>query len=106
VTNSIDVPEDGLRVELDDGQIVETDGTTVVDPASGDQVPAVVLRMTRSRAHVLAHVLEDWSRVAFVFANLRSSASPSGRWRVRSTPGRRWLVTLAPAVVRCASRRQ
>ena len=73
MTNSIDVPGSSFRVELDDGQIVESDGSTVVDPASGDQVPAVVLRMTRARAHDLAHVLDDWSRVAFVFAALRSS---------------------------------
>ncbi|SHN33937.1 hypothetical protein [Cryptosporangium aurantiacum] len=73
MTDSIDVPGSRFRVELDDGQIVETDGSTILDPESGDQVPAVVLRMSRARAHVLAHVLEDWSRVALVFATLRSS---------------------------------
>lgn len=73
MTNSIDEPGGKFRVELDDGQIVESDGSTLADPRSGDQVPAVLLRMTRARAHVLAHVLEDWSRVAFVFASLRSS---------------------------------
>ncbi|TQS45570.1 hypothetical protein [Cryptosporangium phraense] len=73
MTDSIDVPGLRFRVELDDGQIVEADASTILDPESGGQVPAVVLRMTRARAHVLAHVLEDWSQVAFVFATLRSS---------------------------------
>jgi hypothetical protein len=62
-----------FRAELDDGQVVESDGSTIRDPSSGDQVPAVVLRMSRARAHVLAHVLDDWSRIALVFATLRSS---------------------------------
>jgi hypothetical protein len=61
-----------FRAELD-GQIVEADGSTVTDPASGAAVPAVLLRMTRTRAHTLAHVLDDWSRAALVFATLRSS---------------------------------
>jgi hypothetical protein len=73
VTNPIDVPGEWFRMELDDGQVVEADGSTVTDPATGEQVPAVVLRMTKARAHVLAHVLEDWSRLALVFATLRSS---------------------------------
>ncbi|MFI5954372.1 hypothetical protein [Cryptosporangium sp. NPDC051539] len=68
------MPAGGFRVELDDGQVVESDGSMVTDPQSGDQMPALVLRMTGARAHVLAHVLDDWSRVAFVFASLRSSA--------------------------------
>jgi hypothetical protein len=66
-------PPGRFRAELGDGQIVETDGSTVTDPVSGAAVPAVLLRMTRARAHTLAHVLEDWSRVALVFATLRSS---------------------------------
>ncbi|WP_344654653.1 hypothetical protein [Cryptosporangium japonicum] len=73
MTDSIDVPRPRFRVELDDGQIVENDGSAILDPESGDQVPAVVLRMSRARAHVLAHVLEDWSSVALVVATPRSS---------------------------------
>jgi hypothetical protein len=67
-------PTDGpFRAELDDGQIIEADGSTIRDPASGTRVPAVVLRMSPARAHILAHVLDDWSRVALTFATLRSS---------------------------------
>ena len=62
-----------FRADLDNGQIIEADGSTVADPATGSQVPAVLLRMTPARAHVLAHVLDDWSRTALIFATLRSS---------------------------------
>lgn len=62
-----------FRADLDNGQVVEADGSTVADPATGSQVPAVLLRMTPARAHVLAHVLDDWSRAAVIFATLRSS---------------------------------
>lgn len=62
-----------FRAELDNGQIVEADGSTVADPGTGGQVRAVLLRMTPARAHTLAHVLDDWCRVALVFATLRSS---------------------------------
>jgi hypothetical protein len=66
--------DDGpFRAELDDGQIIEADGSTIRDPASGTQVPALVMRMSPARAHVLAHVLDDWSRAALIYATLRSS---------------------------------
>ncbi len=66
-------PDPVFRAELDNGQIVEADGSTVADPATDSQVPAVLLRMTPARAHTLAHVLDDWCRVALVFATLRSA---------------------------------
>jgi hypothetical protein len=64
---------DEFRAVLDSGQVVEADGSTVADPATHSQVPAVLLRMTPARAHVLAHVLDDWARVALTFATLQSS---------------------------------
>jgi hypothetical protein len=72
MANPTDPPAGPFRAELD-GQIIEADGSTVTDPASGADVPAVLLRMSRARAHTLAHILEDWSRAALVFATLRSS---------------------------------
>ena len=74
MANPTDPPSERFRAELDDGQIVESDGSTITDPDSGAAETAVVLRMTPKRAHVLAHILEDWSRAALVFATLRSSA--------------------------------
>ena len=73
MANPTEPPPEHFRAELGDGQIVETDGSTVTDPVSGAAVPAVLLRMSRARAHALAHVLQDWCRVALVFATLRSS---------------------------------
>ena len=75
MANPTDPPSGRFRAELDDGQIVESDGSTITDPESGAAETAVVLRMTPKRAHMLAHILEDWSRVALVFATLRSSES-------------------------------
>src|SRR6185437_4553122 len=66
-------PDPLFRAELENGQIVEADGSTVADPATDSQVPAVLLRMTPARAHTLAHLVDDWSRMALVFATLRSS---------------------------------
>jgi hypothetical protein len=62
-----------FRSQLDDGQTVEIDGTAITYPVSGTQLPAIVLRMPRTRAHTLAHVLDDWCRAALVFTTLRSS---------------------------------
>ena len=73
MANPIDPRAERFRAQLDDGEIIETDGSTVTDPVSGGDVPAVLLRMTPARAHALAGVLEDWCRVALVFATLRSS---------------------------------
>jgi hypothetical protein len=72
MANPTHPPAEPFRAELD-GQIIEADGSTITDPASGAALPAVLLRMTRTRAHTLAHILDDWSRVALVFATLRSS---------------------------------
>jgi hypothetical protein len=73
MANPTDPPPEHFRAQLDDGKIVETDGSTITDPATGTTVPAVLLRMSRTQAHALAHVLDDWCRVALVFATLRSS---------------------------------
>lgn len=51
-----------FRIELDGGVAVEADGSTVhLGPGKPD-VPGLVVRMPAARAHVLAHVLDDWSR--------------------------------------------
>jgi len=73
MANPTDSRPDQFRAELDNGEVVEADGSTVQDPASGSQVPAVLLRMTPARAHTLAHVLDDWCRAALLFATVRST---------------------------------
>ena len=74
MANPTDPSPEHFRTELDNGEIVKADGSTVTNPADGTQVPAVLLRMTAARAHTLAHVLTDWSRTALIFATLSSSA--------------------------------
>lgn len=73
MANPTDSRPEPFRAELDNGQIVEADGSTVADPATKSHVPAVLLRMTPARAHTLAHVVDDWCRTALVYATLRSS---------------------------------
>jgi len=75
MANPTDPRRERFRAELDNGEIVEADGSTVRD-SSGGPVPAVLLRMTPARAHTLAHVLDDWSRAALVFA-APSSTQPA-----------------------------
>lgn len=96
-------PDPLFRAELENGQIVETDGSTVADPATDSQVPAVLLRMTPARAHILAHVLDDWSRVALVFATLRSSEATE---RALAWTLENGAAALGNAEARQCSRRQ
>jgi hypothetical protein len=103
MANPIDPPSGGyFRSELDDGQVVEIDGSTILDPATGADLPGVLLRMSRTRAHALSHVLDDWAQIALVFATLRSS-EPTERTLA-------WTLNAAaaaagdPEAMRCASR--
>jgi hypothetical protein len=54
-----------LRVALDNGEVVELDGGTLV--LGGEESPSVVLRLTPWRARSVARVLEEWSAVSRVF---------------------------------------
>jgi hypothetical protein len=56
---------DRLRVALDNGEVVELDGGTLV--VGAEEVPSVVLRLTPWRARSVARVLEEWSAVSRVF---------------------------------------
>jgi hypothetical protein len=56
---------DRLRVALDNGEVVELDGGTLV--VGAEEVPSVVLRLAPWRARSVARVLEEWSAVSRVF---------------------------------------
>jgi hypothetical protein len=56
---------DHLRVALDNGEVVELDGGTLV--VGADEVRSVVLRLAPWRARSVARVLEEWSAVSRVF---------------------------------------
>ena len=42
MANPTDPRPGHFRADLDDGQVVETDGSTIMDPESGAAVPATV----------------------------------------------------------------
>ena len=54
-----------LRLALDNGEVVELDGGTLV--VDGEESPSVMLRLAPWRARSVARVLEEWSAVSRVF---------------------------------------
>jgi hypothetical protein len=56
---------DRLRVALDNGEVVELDGGTLV--VGAEEVLSVVLRLAPWRARSVARVLEEWSAISRVF---------------------------------------
>jgi hypothetical protein len=56
---------DHLRVALDNGEVVELDGGTLM--LGGEESPSVMLRLAPWRARSVARVLEEWSAVSRVF---------------------------------------
>ncbi|MGH3792423.1 MAG: hypothetical protein ACRDQ9_16845, partial [Pseudonocardiaceae bacterium] len=56
---------DLLRVALDQGEVVELDGGTLV--LDGQESPSVVLRLAPWRARSVARVLAEWSSVSRIF---------------------------------------
>jgi hypothetical protein len=54
-----------LRLALDNGEVVELDGGTLV--LGDEESPSVVLRLAPWRARSVARVLEEWSAVSRVF---------------------------------------
>jgi hypothetical protein len=65
MTNPMQSDPDRLRVALDNGEVVELDGGTLI--IDGEESPSVVLRLAPWRARSVARVLEEWSAVSRVF---------------------------------------
>jgi hypothetical protein len=69
MTNPMQFDPDRLRVALDNSEVVELDGGTLV--VGAEEVPSVVLRLApwraRSVARSVARVLEEWSAASRVF---------------------------------------
>jgi hypothetical protein len=65
MTNPMQLDPDRLRLALDNGEVVEVDGGTLV--LGGEESPSVVLRLAPWRARSVARVLEEWSAVSRVF---------------------------------------
>src|SRR5881275_1206464 len=71
-----------LRLDLDTGEVVEIDGSTVPDRETGEPVPAIVVRMPCWRAHGLAQVLREWSAVGLIMEERRASLDEAPLARV------------------------
>jgi hypothetical protein len=65
VTDPMQSDPDRLRVALDNGEVVELDGGTLV--LAGEESPSVLLRLAPWRARSVARVLEERSAVSRVF---------------------------------------
>jgi hypothetical protein len=69
-----------LRLVLDAGESIELDGSTVLDPAAGRTVPAVVVRMPAHRAAYLGNVLEAYTRVCRLAGTELNAEERSPAW--------------------------
>ncbi|MCA1696446.1 MAG: hypothetical protein LC749_17950 [Actinobacteria bacterium] len=65
MTNPMQFDPDRLRVALDNGEVVELDGGTLM--LGGEESPSLLLRLAPWRARSVARVLEEWSAVSRVF---------------------------------------
>jgi hypothetical protein len=65
MTNPMQPDPDHLRVALDNGEVVELDGGTLI--LGDEESPSVLLRLAPWRARSVARVLEEWSAVSRVF---------------------------------------
>jgi hypothetical protein len=61
MANSTEREPGRFRMAMDNGELVEVDGSTLVDEDTGRSVLAVILRLPPWRAHALAHVLASWN---------------------------------------------
>jgi hypothetical protein len=67
MANSTEREPGRFRLAMDNGDVVEVDGSTLADDDSGQPVPAVILRMPAWRAHALGHVLASWNKAVDLF---------------------------------------
>ena len=68
-------PVEPVRLVLDDGDVVEVDGSRLWDAGAEREVPAVVVRMPPHRALWFAEVMDRMTRVSALLAS-------SGEWSV------------------------
>jgi hypothetical protein len=72
MTNPTDDPAARrLRIELDEGEVLEIDGSTIYDRGAQRGVPVVVLRLPSFRAHALSHVLSIWTQLVDLVEEVR-----------------------------------
>jgi hypothetical protein len=97
----IEGPVRPFRVVLDGGEAIESDGSMVQPPGWDQAVPELVWRMPVTRAHTLAHVLDDWSRALGIAPPKRLGAAD----RVLAQTLEAAAAALGePAALRCTAR--
>jgi hypothetical protein len=78
MANSTEREPGRFRLAMDNGEVVEVDGSTLVDEDSGQTVLAVVLRLPPWRAHALAHVLASWNAAVDLFEDTQRTSMDEG----------------------------
>ncbi len=78
MANSTEREPRRFRLATDNGDIVEIDGSTLVDDDSGQTVTAVILRLPPWRAHALGHVLADWNEAVDLFERATQVSQDEG----------------------------
>ena len=86
MTNSSASRRDRFRLALDDGSVVEVDGSTLPDPVSGVEPAAVLVRLPGERAGDLARALAGWS-AAVELADGSGREERSLSWALRAAAG-------------------
>ena len=79
-------PVEPVRLVLDDGDVVEVDGSRLWDAGAEREVPAVVVRMPPHRALWFAEVMDRMTRVSALLASSEewSVVEGSFAWALRS----------------------
>ena len=78
---------DPLRLVLDFGEVVEVDGSELLDPVAEATVPAVVLRMPGHRADWFGKLLLAYTRVCELVGTQLDAAERSTAWALRTAAG-------------------
>jgi hypothetical protein len=78
MANSTERGPGRFRLAMDDGAVVEVDGSTLVDEDSGRTVVAVILRLPAWRAHALGHVLASWNAAVNLFEDIQRVSMDEG----------------------------
>src|SRR6266704_557801 len=85
MANSTERGPGRFRLAMDNGEVVEVDGSTLVDEDSGQAVPAVILRLPAWRAHALGHVRASWNAAVDLLEDVQRGSMDEGDLAGRCT---------------------
>ncbi len=78
MANSTERESGRFRLAMDNGEVVEVDGSTLIDDDTGETVAAVILRLPPWRAHALGHVLASWNQAVDLFERVTQVSQDEG----------------------------